>query len=185
MMKPGLPEPILWFHVWRYWSIIVSTWIPQFEWITLQLSHVSIWVKSPRGGYVSIFFLFSFSIPVSCQSFHSHVHMNTTKHHEKPWKQPFQSIQNPLNNNKTSDFEWFWKVILRWFSHFKWFPGDFPKSMEFQKRCFAGDVRSTADCDGAVQTALESYGALDILVNAAAGAVDPWQFDVWLENGGI
>lgn len=35
--------------------------------------------------------------------------------------------------------------------------------------CFAGDVRSAADCDGAVQKALESYGALDILVNAAAG----------------
>ena len=37
-------------------------------------------------------------------------------------------------------------------------------------RCFAGDVRKADDCDAAVKLAVDTYGALDILVNAAAGA---------------
>ena len=42
--------------------------------------------------------------------------------------------------------------------------------VDYTPRCFAGDVRKTDDCDAAVKLAVDTYGALDILVNAAAGA---------------
>lgn len=42
-------------------------------------------------------------------------------------------------------------------------------SQHGMRRCFAGDVRNSENCSAAVALAVETYGGLDVLVNAAAG----------------
>ncbi|CAK9013413.1 4-dienoyl-CoA reductase [(3E)-enoyl-CoA-producing] [Durusdinium trenchii] len=43
------------------------------------------------------------------------------------------------------------------------------KKDNIQAVCFAGDVRNSENCSAAVALAVETYGGLDVLVNAAAG----------------